>query len=274
MNAISLKKTCVAAALASAALAATSAQAAFVTAWDYKLDLSWDSAIFGPGGGLPAQSASLLSWGAAGGDHTNPNQDSGSSRSALAITGTTAQGSVTTNAIFDTVTTATVTHYNNTLSSAFATLQSAVMKAAVTLKPNVAGIDSDPVINYSFDIHFAETPNDGSCAPGSQSNCDDIFIIAFSALNQSFEYDDIEYFLSLAESTHKLNTLPPGACTEAGAAAGCLGFMTKESEFTPAQFALAVTGERLVTNPVPEPGVLGLLAAGMLGAGMMRRRRA
>ncbi len=270
---IPLKKACIAAGLLGATLVTASAQAALVTQWNYSVSSTWSvgDTVFSSGGGTTTETPTLLSWGATGGDHTDNTQDTDHSRSGLEITNSPAVGVVNTNGGF--VPTNTVTHYNNALSSAFATLLSAKMTANVKLSPVVPGIDPDPDITYAFDIHFAETPNSaGDCVTGSVSVCDDIFVIAFGSLNKQFTYDGLDYFISIVESTNKLKSLPADACAAAGAGPGCIGFMTQESAFTPSMFAFAVTTERVGTTPLPEPGMLILLSAGLLGAGLARRR--
>jgi hypothetical protein len=148
------------------------------------------------------------------------------------------------------------------------------------------------------DIKFAETPNDGvTCAntfnggPPAANPCPDIFVILNGINNFTFWYngttgalygsdpdgadpDAVRYFVQIfpiiGNTPTVLNTLSDQECIQAGAPINCQGFITPENAITDQQFAFSIT-----TQPVsiPEPGVLFLLALGLIGLGFTTRRR-
>ncbi|HAW91451.1 MULTISPECIES: THxN family PEP-CTERM protein [unclassified Arsukibacterium] len=255
--------------LAGAALLVAPFTQAAVIEWSYNVTTEWLDAEFSAGNGTQIENPSLISWGADGGDHTDPTQGSLDSRSGLEITNSPAMGNVFTNNMMPAPTN-TITHFNNVLSSNFATLLSAEVRTTLTLTPVDPVGPAAPAFMTDFFVDFIETPNTSPCDFPSDTVCDDIFVIQFGSLNSEFEYDGVTYFISIVELTGNLNPLPNATCAEAGVANGCLGFTTEESTFTPAQFGFLITSRPV---NVPEPAMLGLFGLGLLGLRAFGRRR-
>lgn len=267
-----------AAALAMTALIATPAFATVMT-WSYDISSEFDTSqtVFSGGAGYTTNTNDELEWGSC--------MMFSCSSSSLVIdpntqTGKTAQtytggGSVPTVNISNTG--IVLTHNNNLILSSAPTLDSATLVNTITLTPTAPAGSALSAITLSFGIQFDETPNNGICAVGSGFYCLDIFVIDEGSLNQTFSYNNQDYFLSLFPlmNGNGINFLSDAACTEAGVAAGCFGFTTAEDESTPMHFGLTISTNRVLTS-VPGPGALSLLGFGvvLLGmAGAIRRRR-
>lgn len=263
-----MKKVCKGMLAGALLLIAPFSQAA-VMEWSYSVTTKWLGATFSGANANQIVNDSLVSWGRAGGDHTDPTQNSLNSRSGLVISNSPAVGNVFTDDMMPAPTNI-ITHYNNTLSSTFSTLRSTSVLTTLDLTPvNPVG-PAVPQFSTNFFVDFIETPNTTPCNFPSATVCDDIFIIQFGALNSQFVYDGSTYFLSIVELSGNLTPLADATCARAGVANGCLGFTTPEKAFTPAQFGFFIT-----TRPVnvPEPAMLGLFGLGLLGLGAFGRRR-
>ncbi len=182
-----------------------------------------------------------------------------------------------------------VTHLNRPVTGS--SLESVALRSTLTLTP-FQPASAEPSIgpnSIDFLIEFLETPNgDNPCANGEANNqgvndegCADIFVIDRNALNFPFFFDldgaggplqNQEYFISFFELTNGLNPLAEAACTAAGAANPCLGFLTPENATTPFQFAAVITTEEVVID-VPAPATLVLFGIAMTGLGLFSRKR-
>ena len=116
-------------------------------------------------------------------------------------------------------------------------------------------------------------------APSPVGNpCNDIFALNESeAFNQSFVFDGITYcvnvFPLIGDIATSFPVLTDSECATAGAISGCVGFTTVEGQDTTIRFGFTVSAEplRLPDLPVPEPGVLALVASALAAARVVRR---
>lgn len=248
------------------------AHATLVTDWEYEIFSEWTGATFDSGTGTQVQDSTEISWGGTAA-YTDQSASIGSARSALILTDSFATGTdLVTGSIIPALTNI-ITHWNNTLQGSFSTLVGAQLKTTLKLKPFLP-VEADeffPERILNFTINFTETPNDNDCGFDSTSSCDDIFVISFGNLSESFNYDGYKYTTNIVETTLSLTALSPAACAAAGAAAGCLGFQTLEKEATSAQFGLLINAELI--PEVPEPAGLAVLGLGLMGFMLYGRRR-
>lgn len=257
-------------ALASAVgLATSQASAALIGSWDFSVTGEWvtGDTVFTSGGGFQENTASRLSWGSEIGD-TDPFLNS--SRSGLVIDSSPVTGTISTDgAAEDTI---LITHVNNAISAAFATLDSATFRTTLTLTPQPAGApDFGPVVQ-SIPINFIETSNSSPCGFDSDTVCDDIFQFTVpESLSFDFEFDGALYTTTIGAP----GLGPLGdACGVVGVGDGCVGLQTDEASSNPVQFNFRVTGRELPPPPVPVPATLALFGAGLLGlSGLARRRK-
>lgn len=257
-------------------IAAAPANAALVTEWDFTANLFWVTEAtvdppsftsiptFTSGVGSQTTTNTLLSWGASGGDHTDTDEDPIDSRSALEIDPSSVSGSILTGGSENTV---AISHYNNAIDASFATLESASLLTSLTLTPtNPAGSELPP-LQLAFNTVFTETPNDSTgCGFPSSSVCDDIFVVEFQALQDTFTLDDITYRTSVVAGG--LGLLDNQTCAAADADPGCFGLTTLENEVSDVQFGFSIDAVE-----VPNPAMLTLFGTGLLALGAAARRR-
>lgn len=282
-----VKKLLAASIVASMSVAA---HAALVTEWNYTVTSEFQASTVtwrsGTTGGRSA-TADQVQWGPSGGnsDLASP----GSNRSGVKITGNPASGSIDTFIGYPTPPfsgadiglTQVFTHYNRVLDSGYSTLNSISVLTTLNLTPTAPSGPALPQESAVFSIDFYETPNAGSggyCADGTPTSapqnaagCGDIFVLLGNFDATKIDYDGVTYWVQIFEATGSLKPLSDDACTAAGAAKGCQGFITRENQNTPVQFAFLLSTEP--RNEVPEPSSIALLGLGLGAAGYAARRR-
>lgn len=285
-------------------LSSSVSASAIVEVWSYNQSSAFDntSTIWDPNpplasGGPVTNSPLTLAWGL-------PTAIGGNQQSSLVISDTPAINKATPGALNpggELVTaighaptapageiglTQTVTHNNFTIDLGSNTLDSVNILVNLTVTPFLPpGI----VTNFpqiTFPVNFKETLNPGPCVDGVPTPCPDIFVTS-GGLDNPFWYntdtgvllfaDPLDpanfnkYFVQIFPNAGSpFNTLTPGECAAAGAAAGCQGFITTENTPNAVQFAFSITTEPLL---VPEPGMLALFAVALVGLGFTVRRR-
>ncbi|MDR1425008.1 MAG: THxN family PEP-CTERM protein [Azoarcus sp.] len=177
---------------------------------------------------------------------------------------------------YQSTTVASLIHHNDPISAADAHLRSTDMLLSIDILGTT--------LTQKFDIYFSETLNDPgfglSCAAGTGAKpCGDIFVVDWAGRNNSsnfsYSFDPIlsggyEYVVTL-DDNNLFKALSSQACAAAGAAAGCVGFVTPEGGTTSWNFNVSVTATAITA--VPEPETYAMLLAGLGIVGMVARRR-
>ena len=272
-----------------ATLVSAGAHAAFVTQWDYTVtsefvpgSVQWRA---GTAGGRNA-TTSQVQWGPTGANNDLVTNN----RSGVAITASPASGTVTTYdpnnpppVAANVGLTQIFTHYNRVLDGDLSTLRSINVTTTLLLTPDTPAGPAQPLRSATFAVDFLETTNNvpgspGTCANGglegvgpNENGCGDIFVLAGNLDAAVIPYDGFTYYVSIIETTGSLTPLSDTACQNAGAANGCLGFVTREEQNTPVQFAFLITSEPL-NGGVPEPSSIALLGLGLGAFGYAARR--
>lgn len=153
--------------------------------------------------------------------------------------------------------------------------------ATTTLRTQLILVPFDPAIPTTnenlvaeFDINFRETRNNVTCPAGDPfpaTPCSDIFTVdpaSLPALIRHFVFNGFNYTVEF--QVDGLGPLQPAQCAAAGAAAGCIGFVTEEDRANNFQGRFRISAEEI---PLPEPTSLALLGLSMVGLGVAGRVR-
>jgi hypothetical protein len=179
-----------------------------------------------------------------------------------------------------------VTHLNNSIGCSDGTAPggagviclNALKQTTLLTQLTLTALDVDPDQVFvlpviPIQIAFAETLNSppGGCgfAESPSTPCRDIFVVLNPGdLIQELEIDlgDGEtYFVEIGVSG--LGLLSDAACARAAEDPGCVGLTTAEGGMQTVQANIRIFTE------APEPGTLAILALGLLGIGVVTRRK-
>ena len=101
-----------------------------------------------------------------------------------------------------------LTHNNNPITGT--SLTNATLKVELKVKPTNPVSGEFPLGDIAYQIQFVETTNQTPCAATSPDGipCNDIFVLLDGFLNETFNYDDQDYFVNaFPTSGGILNTL-------------------------------------------------------------------
>lgn len=153
-------------------------------------------------------------------------------------------------------------------------LRTATLTAALVLEAVAPPAGNFGPLVGLFNIQFTETDNAGPCPTGG-TPCADVFVLDVTGSSPLSlflgQIEDYKYTLNVG--LPDLQLLDAGACTAAGVAAGCVGFVTQEGQTSEFNVLFNITSEFVPPTQVPEPGMIALLGLGLAGVGFGQIRR-
>lgn len=244
--------------------APTVSQAALIEFWDYTVETEWTNWLPNPGVDHfydAVADEDVLQWGTPPAGSTN--------RSELRITKSLA-GTIQTNGAGNAG--ATLTHNNWEIAAGSTELGSTELAVNLTFAPAGSGLTTP--FNQTFYISFDETPNGTPCLYPDGQNlvpCDDLFILRNPEdLMVSFALDGYLYTARLVFDLDAFasegGTIGFGDIDGDGVSE--LYFLTRENFSSVLPTTIIITA-----TPIPEPGAIALVGAGLAGLGFAARRR-
>ncbi|MCL6414668.1 THxN family PEP-CTERM protein [Aestuariirhabdus sp. Z084] len=296
----STKRLLTAACLTAPLLMPASANAIVVTDWNFTLNSAFTA--FSPNPGVTGSNpnaalggSTTIAWG-------TPSNDANAQSSLSIDNNGTFNGSIQTGigVAGEIVDTSVYTHNNFVITGD--SLESATLLDVLTLDPELPVPPATPGPGDAFNappltfaIEFIETPNfwdpaippegnnlcpDG--VPHNESGCGDVFVL--NVEGAGFDPDTLSFvqlfpfagelysasvFLQNTGTGDGLIAGSDEACLAAGAEVGCVAMVTAEGVVNEFQAALQINHVRTI----PEPGVLALMALGLLAMGGLQRKR-